>query len=78
MACYSINEQYYCMDGLAYIVPQIRELADTSSLTANPDDEVFWGYMSSYNTYVEIMSFKKVIDDATMRNKIFFHKLNLE
>lgn len=66
------------MDGLAYIVPQIRELADTSSLTANPDDEVFWGYMSSYNTYVEIMSFKKVIDDATMRNKIFFHKLNLE
>lgn len=66
------------MDGLAYTVPQIGEFADTSSLTASPDDEVFWGYMSSYNTYVEIMSFKKVIDDATMRNKIFFHKLNLE
>lgn len=60
------------------IVPQIRELAETSNLTISPDNEGYFGYMSSYNAYVEIMSFKKVIDDATMRNKIFFHKLGLE
>lgn len=65
------------MDNMAYIVPQIREFANTYSLTASPDDEVYFGYMSSYNAYVEIMSVKKVIDDATMRNKIFFYKLNL-
>lgn len=66
------------MDGLAYIVLQIREFADTSNLIASPDDEGNFGYMSSYNAYVEIMPFKKVIDDATMRNKILFYKLNLE
>lgn len=66
------------MDNMAYIVPQIREFANTYSLTASPDDEVYFGYMSSYNEYVEITSVKKVIDDATMRNKIFFYKLNLE
>lgn len=60
------------------IVPQIREFADQSNLTVSPDDEGYFGYVSSYNAYVEIMSFKKVIDDATMRNKIFFHKLGLE
>lgn len=45
------------MDGLAYIDPQIREFADTSSLTASPDDECYFGYVSSYNAYVEIMFF---------------------
>lgn len=60
------------------IVPQIREFAEQSNLTVSPDDEGYFGYVSSYNAYVEIMSFKKVIDDATMRNKIFFHKLGLE
>ena len=60
------------------IVPKIRELAETSNLTVSPDNEGYFGYMSSYNAYVKIMSFKKVIDDATMRNKIFFHKLGLE
>ena len=60
------------------IVKQIREFADQSNLTVCPDDEGYFGYVSSYNAYVEIMSFKKVIDDATMRNKIFFYKLGLE
>ena len=60
------------------IVSQIREFAEQSNLTVSPDDEGYFGYVSSYNAYVEIMSFKKVIDDATMRNKIFFHKLGLE
>ena len=60
------------------IVSQIREFAEQSNLTVSPDDEGYFGYVSSCNAYVEIMSFKKVIDDATMRNKIFFHKLGLE
>ena len=29
------------------------------------------------NVYVEVISFKKTLDDATMRNKIIFHKPGL-
>lgn len=60
------------------IVDKIRDFADLSNLSVSPDDEGYFGYIPKYNAYVEIMSFKKVIDDATMRNKIFFHKLGLE
>lgn len=60
------------------IVDKIRDFADFSNLSVSPDDEGYFGYIPKYNAYVEIMSFKKVIDDATMRNKIFFHKLGLE
>lgn len=60
------------------IVDKIREFADLANLSVSPDDEGYFGYVSKYNAYVEIMSFRKVIEDATMRNKIFFHKLGLE
>lgn len=60
------------------IVDKIREFAKFASLSVSPDDEGYFGYISQYNAYVEIMSFKKVIQDAAMRNKIFFHKLGLE
>lgn len=60
------------------IVDKIREFADLANLSVSPDDEGYFGYISSYNAYVEIMSFRKVIEDATMRNKIFFHKLGIE
>lgn len=60
------------------IVDKIREFADLANLSVSPDDEGYFGYISKYNAYVEIMSFRKVIEDATMRNKIFFHKLGLE
>lgn len=60
------------------IVKKIRQFAKLSNLSVSPDDEGYFGYVSAYNAYVEIMSFKKVIEDATMRNKIFFHKLGIE
>lgn len=60
------------------IVDKIREFADLANLSVSPDDEGYFGYVPKYNAYVEIMSFRKVIEDATMRNKIFFHKLGLE
>ena len=60
------------------IVPKIREFATLSNLTVSPDDEGYFGYVPGYNAYVEIMSFKKLVEDAKMRNKIFFKKLGIE
>lgn len=60
------------------IVPKIQDFADLANLTICPDKEGFFGYIVKYNAYVEIISFKKLIDDAKMRNKIFFKKLGIE
>jgi len=58
--------------------PKIREFARSAQLTKSPDGEGFFGYHSGFNMYVEIISFKKLLKDATLRNKIFFKKLQLE
>lgn len=63
---------------VADIVPRIQQFADEASLTQTPDGEGYMGYMKAYNAYVQIMSFKKVVEDAKMRNAIFFHKLGLQ
>lgn len=57
------------------IVPKIQEFADLAGLALSPDRQGYFGYNSKYNAYIEIKSFKKVIDDAKMRNQIFFKKL---
>ena len=54
------------------IVPKIQEFADLAGLALSPDRQGYFGYNSKYNAYIEIKSFKKVIDDAKMRNQIFF------
>lgn len=59
------------------IVSKIEEFAHFAGLAITPDGQGFFGYNSQYNAYIEIKSFKKVIDDAKMRNQIFFRKLGL-
>lgn len=59
------------------IVPKIIEFAGFAGLSRSPDKQGFFGYNRDYNAYIEIKSFKKVIDDAKMRNQIFFKKLGL-
>ena len=56
---------------------KIEEFADLSGLAISPDKQGYFGYNPKYNAYIEIKSFKKVIDDAKMRNQIFFKKLGL-
>lgn len=60
------------------IVDKIREFADLANLSVSSDDEGYFGYVAKFNAYIEVMSFKKVIGNAIMRNKIFFHKLGIE
>ena len=63
---------------VADIVPRIIQFADEANLTQTPDGEGYMGYMKAYNAYIQIMSFKKLVDDAKMRNAIFFRKLGIQ
>jgi len=66
----------------AYVIcdisEKVKEFARNHSLTISPDKEGYFGFHTGFNMYVEILSYKKLIKDASMRNKIFFKKLNLE
>lgn len=59
------------------IEERIIEFANLYQLSISPDGEGYFGYNNSYNAYIEIKSFKKVVSDAKMRNQIFFKKLGL-
>lgn len=60
------------------IVDKIKEFAKNASLTPSPDGEGFFGFHPGHNIYFEIVSFKKLVEDARLRNKIFFKKLHIE
>lgn len=43
-----------------------------------PDNLGFFRRHESLSLYIEVLSWDKVLKDATMRNRIFFHKLGIE
>lgn len=65
----------------AYIIcdltPKIKEFAETADFMDSPDLQGYFGYNKKLNTYVEILSFDKLIFDAKKRNKTLFNKLHL-
>ncbi len=58
--------------------PKIKEFCRDHSLTESPDQKGYFGFHSGYKLYIEVMSFDKLVDDAELRNKIFFKKLGIE
>jgi hypothetical protein len=57
---------------------KIRQFARKHQLTLSPDEEGYYGFHSGYNIYFEIMSYKRLMNNAELRNKIFFKKLNID
>lgn len=67
---------FYCYV-IASLTPKMKEFALLNSLISTHDGSGFYGYVSGYAAYVEVISFKKLIADAKKRNQAFFDKLNL-
>ena len=65
----------------AYIIcdltPKLLEQAKLADFKPTPDRKGFFRFHSTYNAYIEIISFSKLVIDAKRRNKILFEKLNL-
>ena len=60
------------------LVDKIHEFARGFSWSIRPDGEGYFGFSSGFNAYIEIISYRKLIEDAKIRNKIFFKKLGIE
>lgn len=65
----------------AYIVcdltPRLRNVAEQRDLTAMPDGNGYFMYHSKRKTYIEVVSYAKVVDDAKRRNRVLFEKLGI-
>ena len=63
---------------IASITPKLKEIAeDTGYLTISSDALGYFGFHPKHHIYFEIISYKKMIQDAKDRNKILFDKLNI-
>jgi hypothetical protein len=59
------------------LAEKIQGFAKIHQLTPSADGEGYFGYHSGYKMYVELFSFKKLLRDASLRNRIFFTKLKI-
>lgn len=67
--------------GFCYIIcdltPTIKERCALFNLKVTSDKLGYFGYNDNYNAYIEVISFDRLLNMATERNKAFFDKLGL-
>lgn len=60
------------------ITPKVEDwLEREKSFTPMPDGKGWFSYLSGPRIYIEVLSWDKVLNDAILRNRIFFHKLGI-
>lgn len=59
------------------ITSKLIELADLHQLRLTPDGLGYFGWHPNYGVYTEVIDYKKLIQDAEKRNKVFFDKFGL-
>ena len=66
--------RYYC-----YIIcdmdASMKKIAKMEDMKKTPDQMGYYRYIESYNAYMEIIPYQKMIQDSKKRNKILFDKL---
>ena len=68
------NTAFYCYV-IADLTDSMKKSAMKATLTITPDGEGFFGYNPNYGTYIEVISYNKLLRDAQDRNRILFDKL---
>jgi hypothetical protein len=67
--------------GFCYVIcditPKIKDRCDLFNLKVTADKLGYFGYNDNYNAYIEVISFDRLLNMATERNKAFFDKLGL-
>ena len=60
---------------VADITSSLTNVCKDRGFTPTPDNEGYFTYHPTYKAYIEVMSYKKVLTNATQRNQILFDKL---
>ena len=70
------NTQFYCYI-LANLTPRMVKFSKSYSLKETPDNMGYFGYNSNFNAYIEVIDYKKLLEDSKKRNRVLFDKLGL-
>ena len=64
---------------IATMTDKLREDAKSRGFTETPDRQGYFDFNSNgeYRAYIELVSYRKILTDAKMRNKVFFDKLDI-
>ena len=60
---------------IADITPTLKKICIDNNFTTTPDNEGYFTYHSNRKAYIEIISYKKLLENAQQRNKMLFDKL---
>lgn len=67
---------FYCYI-VATLTPELREEAQLAGFIEAPDRCGYFHYNPNYRAYIELNSYRKVLDDARKRNQAFFDRLQI-
>lgn len=65
---------FYCYV-IADITPTLKKSAARAGLVPTQDGEGYFGYNQTVGTYIEVISYDKLLKDAKQRNRALFDKL---
>ena len=67
---------FYCYV-IATLKPSLKREAEERGFTQAPDGLGYFFYNSNFNAYIEISSYRKILDDAKKRNRALFDRLQI-
>lgn len=70
------NTQFY-LYAVCDITSRLKKIAEDYDFIETPDKRGMYKYHDKKRAYIEILSFDKIIDDASKRNRILFDKLGI-
>ena len=59
------------------ITPSVENRCKVLGLKATSDNLSYFGYNPSFDNYIEVISFERLLDSPRERNRAFFDKLGL-
>ena len=62
---------------VAHLTPTMIERCTIANYYLTPDEGGFFGYNHNYQSYVEVISFDRLLEMARRRNHAFFDRLGL-
>ena len=63
---------------IADITPKLEQMLIEQQINRPlPGGRGFFGFHPDYNAYVEVIHYNKLIEDARLRNEVFFRKLGI-
>ena len=71
-----VNTKFY-LYAICDVTEKLERIIRLQDFTPTPDKMGYYKYNDSLNSYIEILSYDKILHDAKKRNRVLFQKLGI-